>query len=110
MLCTVTPSAPVECLDHSLKTTVLQSYLGQKAHVDFAKFFVTKARILEVMKLCAPPWCTQVWLEDQCRRLNIENIASRFAQFHFVLHNDLPLRFWMDGAFSRNDPFIECLD
>lgn len=110
------PSAPVERLDHSVKTIVLQSYSGQKAHVDFAKFFLKRARILEVMKFCVAPWCcTPRWLEDgrpldQCRWLDTGNRASRCAQFPFVLERDLPFRFWMEGAYSRNDPFIERLD
>jgi hypothetical protein len=105
------PSAPVECLDQSLKTITLQSYSGQKPHVDFAKFFVKRARILDVMKFCVAAWfCMPTWLEDQCRLLDIENSASRCAQFPFVLERDLPCRFWMEGAISRNDPFVECFD
>ncbi|CAM0148252.1 unnamed protein product [Urochloa decumbens] len=107
------PSAPVECLDHSLKIIVLQSYSGEKPHADFAKFFVKRARILEVMKFCVDPWCgtcTPKWLEDQCSQLDIENRASRCAEFPFVLESDLPLKFWMEGAFSRNDPFIDFLE
>ncbi|CAN6285451.1 unnamed protein product [Urochloa humidicola] len=105
------PSAPIQCLDRSLKIIVLQSYSGEKPHADFAKFFVKRARILEVMKFCVDTWCgtcTPKWLEDQCRQLDIENRTSRCAQFPFVLESDLPLKFWMEGAFSRNDPFIDC--
>jgi hypothetical protein len=57
-------TGPVECLDHSLKTIVLQSYIGGEPQVDFAKFFVERARILEVMKLCVNGGCTPEWLED----------------------------------------------
>jgi hypothetical protein len=43
---------------------VLQSYSGQEPHVDFAKFFVKRARILEVKKFCITGWfCTPGWLE-----------------------------------------------
>jgi hypothetical protein len=37
--------------------------------------------------------------EGQCNKLlDIENRASRCAQFPFVLERDLPSRFWMEGA------------
>ena len=103
------PSAPVECLDHSLKTIVLQSYIGEKPQVDFAKFFVERARFLEVIKFCVNGCCTPEWLEDHCRQLNIENRASRRALFPFVLQHELPRIFWTDdGVLSREDPFVDC--
>jgi hypothetical protein len=98
-----------ECLDHSLKTIVLQSYIGEKPQVDFAKFFVERARFLEVMKFCVNGCFTPEWREDHCRQLNIENRASRCALFLFVLQHELPRIFWMDdGVLSRENPFIDC--
>ncbi|TVU44007.1 hypothetical protein EJB05_03431, partial [Eragrostis curvula] len=101
------PSAPIECLDRSLKTIVLQSYEGLKAHVKFARFFVERARVLEVMKFCSLRDCAMRWLRTQFRLLNIENRASRHAEFPFVHQYDWPERFWMNDGFSSDDPFME---
>ncbi|KAL6637594.1 hypothetical protein ACP70R_025166 [Stipagrostis hirtigluma subsp. patula] len=103
------PYAPIECLDRSLKTIMLQSYSGQKPHAEFAKFFVESARVLEVMKFYTTEEVTRKWLEEQCRRLNIENRASRCVRFPFMLERELPLRFWMDDGFSSDDPFEDSM-
>ncbi|CAL4961123.1 unnamed protein product [Urochloa decumbens] len=99
-------SAPIECLDRSLKTIVLQQYSGRKPHLEFAKFFVKRARVLEVMKFCTTARVTSKWLENQSKGLNIMERASRCAQFPFVLQGHLPSRFWMDEGFSSDDPFM----
>ncbi|TVU20698.1 hypothetical protein EJB05_30289, partial [Eragrostis curvula] len=101
------PSAPIECLDRSLKTIVLQSYEGLETHVKFARFFVERAKVLEVMKFCSIRDCATRWLRTQFRLLNIENRASRYAEFPFVHQYDWPERFWVDGGFSSDDPFME---
>ncbi|CAL4936781.1 unnamed protein product [Urochloa decumbens] len=103
------PFAPNKCLDHSLKTIVLQSYDGLNKHVEFAKFFVKRAKVLRLMKFCCSRACTTRWIQNQHMRLNMERRASRHAQFAFVSESDLPLKFWLDEAFSRDDPFIETL-
>jgi hypothetical protein len=107
----VDPFAPNKCLDNSLKTIVLQSYEdGLKTHVEFAKFFVKRAKVLRVMKLCCSRVCTARWIQNQHRRLNMARRASRCAQFAFVSEYDLPLKLWLDeGGFSRDDPFIETM-
>ncbi|CAL4942419.1 unnamed protein product [Urochloa decumbens] len=103
------PFTPNNCLDHSLKTIVLQSYDGLKTHIEFAKFFVKRAKVLRVMKFCCSRVCTARWIQNQHRRLNMERRASRRAQFAFVSESDLPLKFWLDEGFSRDDPFIETM-
>ncbi|RLN08799.1 hypothetical protein C2845_PM11G11400 [Panicum miliaceum] len=88
------PSAPVECLDHSLKIIVLQSYSGEKPHADFAKFFVKRARILEVMKFCVNAWSiTPIWLEDQCRRLDMRTGPQAVLSFLLCLWATCPFGF-----------------
>jgi hypothetical protein len=101
------PFAPNKCLDHSLKTVVLQSYDGLKTHVAFAKFFVKRAKVLRVMKFCCSRVCTARWIQTQHRRLDMAGRASRCARFAFVSEYDLPLKFWFDEGFSGDDPFIE---
>jgi len=87
---------------------IRQANRGEKPQVDFAKFFVERARFLEVIKFCVNGCCTPELLEDHCRQLNIENRASRCTLFPFVLQNELLCIFWMDGVLSREDPFIDC--
>ncbi|CAO2043461.1 unnamed protein product [Urochloa humidicola] len=101
------PFGPIECLDRSLKTIVLQLYAGLRTHVEFAKFFIKRARVLDVMKFCCIGPYTTRWLQNQHRQLNINNRVSWHAKFLFVRDCDLPLRFWMDDCFSRKDPFKE---
>ncbi|CAL5025793.1 unnamed protein product [Urochloa decumbens] len=101
------PFVPIECLDRSLKTIVLQLYAGLRTHVEFAKFFIKRARVLEVMKFCCIGPYTTRWLQNQHRQLNINSRVSWHAKFLFVRDCDLPLRFWMDDCFSRKDPFKE---
>lgn len=103
------PFAPIECLDHTLKTIELQSYDGLKTHVEFAKFFVKRAKVLKVMKFCCSRACTTRWIQNQHRRLNIERRASRHSKFAFLSLNDLPLKFWFDEGFSRDNPFEEVI-
>jgi len=103
------PFAPIKCLDHSLETILLQSYDGLKTHVEFTKFFVKRAKVLRVMKFCCRRLCTTRWIQNQHRRLNLERRASRRARFAFVSQCDLPLTFWLDEGFSRDDPFIETI-
>ncbi|TVU20695.1 hypothetical protein EJB05_03441, partial [Eragrostis curvula] len=94
----------VDCLDRSLKTVVLQPYDGLSSLIEFAKFFVERAMVLECMKFCRLKKCNTKWIEDQRRELNIENKASRHAEFLFVRDNDSSA-FWMDEAFGVDDPF-----
>ena len=104
------PSCPIECLNRSLKTIVLQSYGGRRTHVEFAKFFfIKRARVLEVMKFCFIGAYTTRWHQKQHRKLNINSRASRRAKFLFVDQCALPSRFWMDKCFSRKDPFKEAV-
>lgn len=103
------PSSPIECLNRSLKTIVLQSYGGRRTHVEFAKFFIKRARVLELMKFCFIGADTTRWHQKQHRQLNINSTALRRTKFLFVRQCDSPSRFWMDKCFSRKDPFKETM-
>uniref|UniRef100_A0A0D9WXR0 Uncharacterized protein n=1 Tax=Leersia perrieri TaxID=77586 RepID=A0A0D9WXR0_9ORYZ len=39
----------IECLDHHLKKIMLKGYRGNKIELEFAKFFVLNAKVLEVI-------------------------------------------------------------
>ncbi|WVZ61600.1 hypothetical protein U9M48_011452 [Paspalum notatum var. saurae] len=72
----------------SKRKIVLGNYLGNYSHVNFAKFFVSKARLLESMSLeLGIDNVSNAWVEEQHRLLQIEKRASRGAQFKFVSPN-----------------------
>ncbi|TVU44129.1 hypothetical protein EJB05_03562, partial [Eragrostis curvula] len=101
LICDPSSSAPIECLDRSLKTVVLQSYSGVPQHVEFARFFVERARVLEVIKFYCYCYsvsgCETSWLRSQrSRQLNVENSASRRAQVPVRAPVLLALKF-LDG-------------
>ncbi|PNT62431.1 hypothetical protein BRADI_4g03215v3 [Brachypodium distachyon] len=75
----------VKCLDIRLKTIVFQSYQSIKSDVDFITFFVLNARVLESMTFqIGARDCNEEFIAEQRRKLQIENRASRGAQFHFT--------------------------
>ncbi|KAL6647715.1 hypothetical protein ACP70R_015152 [Stipagrostis hirtigluma subsp. patula] len=75
-------------LDVRLKKIVLTNYRGNHSHVNFAKFFVLNARVLESMRLELESGNPNIdWIERQHRLLRIKNRASRGAQFDFVSRN-----------------------
>ncbi|CAL4951772.1 unnamed protein product [Urochloa decumbens] len=95
------PLTPIECLNRSLKTIELQPYEGRISHIEFAKFFIKRAKTLERMKFGKCTWCATKWIQDQHRKLDIENRASIGAQFSFEHQGDF-LTFWLDGALSED--------
>ncbi|TVT99050.1 hypothetical protein EJB05_55606 [Eragrostis curvula] len=76
----------VGTLDICLKKIVLTNYQGNESHVNFAKFFVLNAGVLESMMLDLQGInVTSAWIEEQHRLLQLENRASKVAQLDFVL-------------------------
>ncbi|KAG2639576.1 hypothetical protein PVAP13_2KG002400 [Panicum virgatum] len=79
-------------LDIHLKEIVLAGYLGNKSHVNFAKFFMSKARVLESVTLellleeDGNRTISSAWVETQRRLLQI-NKRARHVQFDFVPRN-----------------------
>jgi hypothetical protein len=76
----------IRTLDIPLRKIVLLNYRGNKSHVNFAKFFILNARLLESMVFV--PDCEEPsieWIEKQHKLLQTKNKASRFAQFGFEL-------------------------
>ncbi|TVU44137.1 hypothetical protein EJB05_03570 [Eragrostis curvula] len=96
---------PIECLDRSLKIIELQPYKGYNSHVEFAKFFVERAKVLELMKFSGCGGDSPRWVQDQHRLLNAASKASRHAQFS--LGDEIESRNWMQYCFTRDDPFSE---
>ncbi|TVU39659.1 hypothetical protein EJB05_13090 [Eragrostis curvula] len=76
----------LECLHRHLKKVQISYYYGNKSHVDFAKFFVLNARVLELMVLDVEDdkRTDDYWIENQRRKLQLENRASIGAQIEFT--------------------------
>uniref|UniRef100_A0A0A9B412 Uncharacterized protein n=1 Tax=Arundo donax TaxID=35708 RepID=A0A0A9B412_ARUDO len=70
-------------LDIRLKKIVVRNYRGNQSHVDFAKFFVLNAAVLESMRLelITEEYST---IEEQPTLLHLNERASIGAQFDFV--------------------------
>uniref|UniRef100_A0ACD5ZQU9 Uncharacterized protein n=1 Tax=Avena sativa TaxID=4498 RepID=A0ACD5ZQU9_AVESA len=77
------PLDPIQCLELHLKNVVLRNYFGNRPDVNFAKFFVLNARVLDEMKFGVFSNCNEKWKSNQHRRLQLDNRASRDARFEF---------------------------
>ena len=65
---------------------MLANYQGSKSHIDFAKFFVSNARVLDSMRLQAVDVnISKDWIARQRRLLNVKKTASRGVKFIFVV-------------------------
>lgn len=80
----VDPLIPIECLHLHLKKIVLKGYRGKKEDLEFAKFFVLNAKVLELVMFRTHNYCTEKWMADQHRRLQLDNRASQGARFEFA--------------------------
>ena len=77
------PLDPIECLESNLKNVVLKNYEGSGQDVSFAKFFVLNAKVLKEIEFAVPKIYDKKWVADQHSLLQVENRASRDAQFEF---------------------------
>uniref|UniRef100_A0ACD5XYV3 Uncharacterized protein n=4 Tax=Avena sativa TaxID=4498 RepID=A0ACD5XYV3_AVESA len=101
---------PMECLELHLKSIVLSSYQGKGPDVNFAKFFVLNAKVLEVMKFRVFGTCFKKWKANQHRRLQLNDRASRDARFDFeksegasmFSYNKHMHDMWMADTFDRS--------
>ncbi|EMS55957.1 hypothetical protein TRIUR3_22558 [Triticum urartu] len=74
-----------ECLELHLKRVALENYFGNMADVDFAKFFVLNAKVLEQMNFAVPTYHrNDKWRSDQHKLLQVDNRASSDARFEFT--------------------------
>ncbi|KAF7056733.1 hypothetical protein CFC21_064112 [Triticum aestivum] len=99
----------LRCLDIRLRTVVLETYLGSWSQVNFAKFFVLNARVLESMTFhVEASLYDEEFLAEQRGKLQLGNKASRDAQFHFTTGTSLEA-VWETKHLSDlnlNDPFL----
>ena len=98
---------PIECLELNLKKVVLKNYDGNKRPViDFAKFFILNAKVLEEMEIGVLNQCNDEWMRYQHGQLQVENRASRDANIE--LKKDAEGKFKLhrqNHDFSMADPF-----
>jgi hypothetical protein len=78
----------IGCLDICLKKIVLETYRGTLFEVNFVQFFVLKARELELMRIQVETM-EEEFIAKQEKLLQLENKASRGAQFHFTTNRCL---------------------
>lgn len=98
----------IKYIDISLKTIVLESYRGTKSQVNFVTFFVFNARNLESMTLQVDSkHYSEEFSVEQCRKLHLDNKASRDALFHFTTERCVSSYWDMEHVCDLEiDPFI----
>jgi len=99
------PLNPIECLELHLKKVVINNYHGMRPDVDFAKFFVLNAKMLREMIFGVTNHCSDKWMSNQRRRLQLDNKASQGAQFAFGRDYSMSIT----RSPKPDDPF-ECME
>ncbi|KAK1611714.1 hypothetical protein QYE76_035387 [Lolium multiflorum] len=75
----------LECLELHLRKVVLINYQGTVKDINFARFFLSNAKVLEHMEYATrrEKKCDSKWIADQHRNLQLDKRASQGAQFCF---------------------------
>uniref|UniRef100_A0ACD5WPX9 Uncharacterized protein n=1 Tax=Avena sativa TaxID=4498 RepID=A0ACD5WPX9_AVESA len=84
------PLHPIECLETHLKKVVLQGYSGYMQEVDFPRFFVLNAKVLNTIEFQPYGICNSEMVANLHRMLHVGNRASRDVHFEFSTYTDLP--------------------
>lgn len=79
----------IEYLEHHLKKVVVNGYQGTRREIKLAKFFVTKACVLELMIFRSSrdydnQFSSKEWIADQEKQLQVKNRASQHVKFRFL--------------------------
>ncbi|CAM0947442.1 unnamed protein product [Alopecurus aequalis] len=77
------PLHPIQCLQTHLKKVVLKAYIGCEQQVNFARFFILNARVLNKIEFEGHGDYNYESVAYQHRLLQVENRASPDAQFVF---------------------------
>ncbi|KAE8792181.1 Splicing factor, suppressor of white-apricot-like protein [Hordeum vulgare] len=70
------PQDPISCLELHLTKVVLKRYESKRLDVDFAKFFVVNAKVLESIKFGVHDSCTDKWIANQGKRLHLDSLVN----------------------------------
>nr|TKW20614.1 hypothetical protein SEVIR_4G100800v2 [Setaria viridis] len=84
------PYGQLECLDLHLKRLVLTCYAGIESKVNFAKFFVVNARVLEHMTILGCYDDHEEWSGNQRKKLQLETRSSHGAEFDIKFDYESP--------------------
>lgn len=76
----------IECINHHLKKIVISGFvMNCMSQVNFVKFFVLNATVLQLMRLELPEGCIDCkWMEWLPELLQIKDRASSDAKFEFL--------------------------
>jgi hypothetical protein len=74
---------PTECLELHLKRVALKVYYGRGVEIDFARFFVLNAQVLQIMEFGLVDDVGDKWRANQNMQLQLEDRASHDARFEF---------------------------
>ena len=74
---------PIECLDLNLTEITLNEYRGTTPEIKFARFYVQKACVLEVIRFALYLVRISEWFANQRKRLHVNGKGSAEAEFHF---------------------------
>jgi hypothetical protein len=77
------PLHPIECLHTHLKKVVFMSFVGCDKHVNFARFFVLNAKVLDKIEFEGYYDYNSESVAYQHKVLQVENRASRDVQIEF---------------------------
>ncbi|XP_044446941.1 uncharacterized protein [Triticum aestivum] len=77
------PLHPIECLETHLKKVVFKPFEGYGKQVDFARFFVLNAKVLDKIEFEAYNHYGIEMVGYEHKLLQVENRASRHARFVF---------------------------
>jgi hypothetical protein len=102
----------IKSLDIRIKIVVLNSYRGKILEANFVTFFVLHAKELKLMTLTVPDKSyNEKFVELQRRQLQLQNRASKGAQFHFTPKSDSRIENVMNIVDAHDldlwDPFVE---
>ncbi|EAZ39442.1 hypothetical protein OsJ_23873 [Oryza sativa Japonica Group] len=97
---------PIECLNRHLKKVVLAGYEGRRRELQLARFLVSNARVLQVMKFLCANDCKPTWLASQKRQLCWESRLSLGPQVIFEVYRKSHTRFRKHASnITLVDPF-----
>uniref|UniRef100_M8CVM1 Uncharacterized protein n=1 Tax=Aegilops tauschii TaxID=37682 RepID=M8CVM1_AEGTA len=86
------PLDPIECLELNLKKVVLKNYDGiKRAIINFAKFFILNAKVLEEMEIGVLGHGNDKRMQYLHEELQVENRASQDAQIELKRDVDQPI-------------------
>ncbi|KAK1614324.1 hypothetical protein QYE76_019841 [Lolium multiflorum] len=74
---------PAKCLQTHLKNVLFKSFVGNDKQIDFARFFVLNAEVLNKIEFEGYGKYTNESVAAHCKLLQVENRASRDATFEF---------------------------